>query len=114
MKPIRKTLLGSLLLVGLQFAWTGCLGPGGGGSGGVIYGDGPWLNDDGWLDGGGRGWYGRNSGGGAYVHPSGGDRNRTPAPRPSNSPVRPSSGPARAASGGNHATDHGGGDDHQH
>jgi len=73
MKTLRKILLGSLLLIGLQLAWTGCIVPGGG-TGGVIYGGNPWFRDDGWLDGGGRGWYGGNGGGGAYVHPSGDNR----------------------------------------
>jgi hypothetical protein len=71
MKTTRKILLGSLILIGLQFAWTGCVVPVGGA--GVIYGGNPWFQDDVWLDGGGRGWYGGN-GGGAYVHPNGGNR----------------------------------------
>lgn len=63
MKHIHKILLGSLFLIGLQFAVSGCVGYVGGGGGG-----GPWFHDDVWVDGGGRGWYG---GGGAYVHPGG-------------------------------------------
>jgi len=74
MKPIQKILLGSLLLVGLQFAWTGCIGVEG--DGGVVYGSGPWFQDGIWLDGGGRGWYGGHGGGGAYVHPGGGGGGR--------------------------------------
>lgn len=70
MKHTQKILLGSLLIVGLQFAWTGCIGPGGGA---VVYGGGPWFGDGVWVDGGGRGWYGGH-GGGAYVHPGGGGR----------------------------------------
>jgi hypothetical protein len=70
MKTIQKTLLLALLLSGLQFATSGCVGAVGV-DGGVVYGDGPWFRDDVWLDGGGRGWYG---GGRGYVHPDGGGR----------------------------------------
>lgn len=63
----RRILLASLAMIGLLIAWTGCVGPGGGGGGGV------WFQDDTWVDGGGRAWYGGN-GGAAYVHPNGGDR----------------------------------------
>ena len=64
MKHTRKILLGYLLVIGMQFVWTGCVGyvgdagPGYGG-GGV------WFHDDVWLDGG-RGGYR-----GGYVHPGG-------------------------------------------
>src|SRR5208282_449728 len=72
MKHTRKFLLGSLILVGLRFAGTGCIGPGDGGGGVVYGGGGPWFGDGVWVDGGGRGWYGGRGGGSAYVHPSGG------------------------------------------
>jgi len=62
MKHSRLVLLGSLLLIGLQLAGTGCVVPGRGG-----------FRNEVWLDGGGRGWYGGH-GGGAYVHPGGGGR----------------------------------------
>jgi hypothetical protein len=73
MKSTHKFLIGSLILVGLQFAWFGCVGLGGGGGGVVVYGDGPsWFGGGGWLDGGGRGSYGDRGGGrSSYVHPSG-------------------------------------------
>ena len=73
MKHARKVFLGSLILIGMQFAWTGCIGVEGGG--GVVYGGGPWFQDGIWLDGGGRGWYGGH-GGGAYIHPNGGGHHR--------------------------------------
>jgi hypothetical protein len=63
MKHTRKILLGILMVVGLQFAGSGCVGYAGGG--GVYYGGDVWVHDDAWIDGGGRGWYG----GHAYVHP---------------------------------------------
>jgi hypothetical protein len=67
-KTTRNILLLSLVLTGLQFAWTGCVGVVGV-DGGVVYGDGPWFREGPWLDGGGRGWYGGHRGG--YVHPGG-------------------------------------------
>jgi len=71
MKHTRKILLSSLLVIAAQFAATGCVGyVGGGGGGGVVYGPDIWVHDGGWVDGGGRGWYGGHSG--AYVHPGGG------------------------------------------
>jgi hypothetical protein len=66
MKHTRKILLSTLILIGLQFGLTACVGPGGGGA--VVYGGGPWFGDGVWIDGGGRGWYGN---GGGYVHPGG-------------------------------------------
>jgi hypothetical protein len=71
MKHTQKILLGCLLIVGLQFAWTGCVVPVEGRGG---YGGGPWFGEGVWLDGGGRGSYGH--GGGAYVHPGGGGGRR--------------------------------------
>ena len=69
MKHTRKILFCSLMLIGMPFAWTGCVGVGydGGGYGG----GGVWFQDDVWVNGGGRGWYGGH-GNGAYVHPGGG------------------------------------------
>ncbi len=69
MKHTRKLLFGALILIGLQFAGTGCIVPGGGG--GVVYGGGPWFGDGVWIDGGGRGDWGH---GGGYAHPGGGRR----------------------------------------
>jgi hypothetical protein len=69
MKSFNKIFISSFTIMCLTLAWTGCVGVGV--SGEVGYGGGPWFHDDGWLDGGGRGWYGGH-GGGAYVHPSGG------------------------------------------
>jgi len=71
MKHLRKVLLGSLFAIAMPFAWTGCVGYAGD-AGVVVYGGGgPWFHDGGWVDGGGRGWYGGH-GGDAYVHPGGG------------------------------------------
>jgi hypothetical protein len=71
MKHARKIFLASLLLVGTQFAWVGCVGPGDGGGVDYYGGSSVWVNDDVWVDGGGRGWYGGDRGGNAYVHPGG-------------------------------------------
>ncbi len=74
MKHTRKILLLSLMLVGMPFVWNGCVGYVGGGGGGGYYGPrGVWFQDDVWVDGGGRGWYGGHGGGGG-VHPGGGGR----------------------------------------
>ncbi len=71
MKHTRNILLGSLLVVAAQLAGSGCVGyVGDGGGGGVVYGPDVWVGGGGWVDGGGRGWYGRSSGG--YVHPDAG------------------------------------------
>jgi hypothetical protein len=60
MKTIKKILLGTLVLVGLQFGLIGCLvGEGGRGRGG----GGVWFNDGPWMDGG-RGGHGE-------IHPPG-------------------------------------------
>ena len=60
MKTIKKILLGTLVLVGLQFGLIGCLvGDGGRGGGGL------WLHDGPWMDGG-RGGFGHGE-----VHPPG-------------------------------------------
>jgi hypothetical protein len=105
MKPIKKFLLGGLLSVGVQLAWTGCIGPGGGG--GAYDEQGVWIEDGGWLDGGGRGWYG-GRGGDAYVHPGGG------RPEPRRDAHASGGGEHAAAGGGGHASggDHSGGGDH--
>lgn len=61
MKPIRKILLGSFLLVGLSFAWNGCVADGYVGvREDVYYGPrrDPWFHDDPWMDG--HRWYGRD------------------------------------------------------
>jgi len=59
MNHIKKLLLGTLILVGLQFGVAGCVG--------YVDGDrgGGWYHDGGWMDGGGH-W-----GGGMEVHPGG-------------------------------------------
>lgn len=62
MKTIKKILLGTLLLVGLQFGLIGCLVGGDGRRdvhGGVWFHDGPWMD-------GGRGGFGHGE-----VHPPG-------------------------------------------
>jgi hypothetical protein len=62
MKNIKRILLGTLVLLGLQFVLLGCLvGVGGGG----YRGGGPWFHDGPWMDGG--------RGGGMHVdiHPPG-------------------------------------------
>ena len=59
MKPIRKILLGSLVLTGALFTLSGCIADGYVGvSEGVYYGPGrdPWFRDDPWMDG--HRWYG--------------------------------------------------------
>jgi hypothetical protein len=59
MKNLKKILLGTLIVAGLQFGMGGCVadvGPG--------YGGGPWYHDGPWFDG--PRW-----GGGVYVHPAG-------------------------------------------
>ena len=45
MKHTRNIFLVSLLLASLEFAWTGCVGPGDGGEVvyGGVYGGGPWF-----------------------------------------------------------------------
>ena len=48
MKNIKKILLGTLVLFGLQFVLVGCLVGGGGYRGG----GGPWFHDGPWMDGG--------------------------------------------------------------
>ncbi len=66
MKSLPKILLFFLLAVGAQLAWSGCVAEVGGG--GYYRTGGVWIQDDVWLDGGGRGWYGH----GGYAHPGGG------------------------------------------
>ena len=61
MKTIKKTLLGTLLLLGLQFGLFGCFVPVGGREGGR--GGGGWYHDGGWMDGGRGGFH--------DVHPGG-------------------------------------------
>jgi hypothetical protein len=58
MKNIKKILLGTLILVGLQFGLFGCIVPVGGRGGGGWVHDGPWMD-------GGRGGFGGG------VHPPG-------------------------------------------
>ena len=48
MKNIKKILLGTLALFGLQFVLVGCLVGGGGYRGG----GGPWYHEGPWMDGG--------------------------------------------------------------
>lgn len=67
MKRTRRLLLLALVLAAMPFAWSGCVGYVGGG--GDYYSGGVWFHDDVWVDGGGRGWYGRHDG--AYIHPGG-------------------------------------------
>jgi hypothetical protein len=85
------------MLACIPFAWTGCVGVGGGG-GDVVYGGGAWFGDGAWVDGGGRGSYaGRDNH--AYIHPSGGGH-----------------ADSRPSGGGGHAEAHssgGGGHDHR-
>jgi hypothetical protein len=73
MKHTRHILLGIAILAAAQLAGSGCAGYVGGG-GGVVYGPDVWVGEGGWLDGGGRGWYGSHPG--AYAHP---DRGHAPA-----------------------------------
>jgi hypothetical protein len=78
MKTLPKILLLSLLAVGSQLAWTSCVADVGGG--GYYSPGGVWIQDDVWLDGGGRGWFGGHDGGhgggGGYAHPGGGGHRR--------------------------------------
>jgi hypothetical protein len=53
MKNIKKILLGTLILFGLQFGLGGCVAEV---DGGGYYGGDPWYHDGPWLYGGG--WYG--------------------------------------------------------
>src|SRR5580704_5701301 len=103
MKHTRNIFLVSLLFAGLEFAWTGCVGPGDGGGVvyGGVYGGGPWYQDGVWVDGGGRGWYGGHRDA-AYAHPAG-----RPAARAVGH-AAPSGGHAAPSGGG-----HGGGGDHR-
>ena len=71
MKPIRKILLGSFILVGLQFGLSSCITEGYVGTG-VYYGPqrNPWFRDDTWVDG--HRWYGGppvQTEIGIYIHP---------------------------------------------
>jgi hypothetical protein len=78
MKHTRSLFLGTMAIMAAQWAGSGCaVGVGDGGGYGVAYGPDVWVHDDVWLNGGGRGWYGRNDG--AYVHP---DRGHPAASRP--------------------------------
>jgi hypothetical protein len=52
MKNLKKILLGTLVLFGLQFGLGGCVAEVGGPG---YYGGGPWYHDGPWLDGGGWG-----------------------------------------------------------
>jgi hypothetical protein len=61
MKNIKKILLGTLVLFGLQFGLIGCLV----GDGGRHEGGGVWFHDGPWMDGG-RGGYGHGD-----IHPPG-------------------------------------------
>lgn len=106
MKHTAKILLGSLSIIAMQFAGSGCVGPGGGDGGGVAYGTDVWVHDGTWVDGGGRGWFGGH-GGGAYVHPSGGGRGDS---HPSGGATHDSGGGGHDAGGGSHG---GGGDEHK-
>jgi hypothetical protein len=73
MKPTRKILLGSLILIGLQFLLSSCLTDAYVGVGtGVYYGPGrdPWFRDDPWMDG--HRWYGGppiSTSVGIYIYP---------------------------------------------
>ena len=60
MKNIKKILLGTLILLGLQFGLAGCIAEVGGRGHG---GGGPWVHDGPWMDGG--------RGGGGEIHPPG-------------------------------------------
>ncbi len=71
MKSFRQIILGSLLLVGLQFTLSSCVTDAYVGTG-VYYGPrrDPWFHDDPWMDG--HRWYGEPRGGvdvGIYLHP---------------------------------------------
>jgi hypothetical protein len=106
MKHTSKILLGSLILIGLEFGWTGCVGPGDGDVG-VVYGGGPWFSDGVWVDGGGRGWYGGHRDA-AYAHPVRGGGH--PAPRGGGHPAPSGGGHAAPSGGGGHG---GGGGEHR-
>ncbi len=71
MKHLTKVLLGSLLLSGALFAFSGCVADGYA-SEGVYYGPhrDPWFRDDPWMDGGRR-WYRDDPSPsvGIYIHP---------------------------------------------
>lgn len=76
MKPTRKILLGSLILVGLQFGLSSCITDAYVGTG-VYYGPqrNPWFRDDAWVDG--HRWYGGppvQTDIGIYIHPPRGRR----------------------------------------
>jgi hypothetical protein len=62
MKDIKKIILGSLLVFGLQFVLAGCVGYVGGG--GYYHDGGPWYHDGPWFDG-------PRVGVGVDVHPPG-------------------------------------------
>jgi hypothetical protein len=63
MKTIKKILLGTLVLVGLQFGLIGCLVGVDGRGGGRHERGGVWFNDGPWMDGG--------RGGRGEIHPPG-------------------------------------------
>lgn len=73
MKTTRQILVGSLLLIGLQFGLSSCVTHGYiGVSSGVYYGPlrDPWFHDDPWVDG--HHWYGGPRVGSnleVYIHP---------------------------------------------
>jgi hypothetical protein len=67
MKHTRNIFLGSFLVVAALMAGSGCVGYADEGGGAVVYGPDVWVSGGGWIDGGGRGWYGRHDGG--YAHP---------------------------------------------
>lgn len=92
------TVAALALAICVQSLSTGCVA-GGDGGGAVVYGDGPWIQSDVVVEGGGAGWYGRRDDHGndhGYVHPSGGGH-----------PAASHSAPAAHASvgGGGHAPD---------
>ncbi len=72
MKHSNKILSAALVLAGLNIAvMTGCVGGGGYAevdSGPGYYGDGPWIDNNVVVEGGGRGWFGGHRDN-AYVHP---------------------------------------------
>jgi hypothetical protein len=68
------TVAALALATWVQGLSSGCVA-GGDGGGAVVYGDGPWIQSDVVVEGGGPGWYGRRDDRGAdhgYVHPSAG------------------------------------------
>lgn len=109
-----KALPVLLILAAVQFGSTGCVGPGGGGDGGEVYGGGVWFSDGGWDRGGGPGWYGRNNGA-AYIHPNGGQRggngDREAGHAGSSGASHSGGGGTSGGGGGGHG---GGGGDHDH